>query len=198
MKNKTLLLKIALAVPMLLCVLWLTSCSEGLETNLHEITESFTDITVNANTANVTVAPTDGDCLVECIEKQNVRHEVSVIDGELKIEFVDNRKFYEKIFGSWKADITLYLPKANYNSIALFTDTGHIKLSDNSFNSVAINTSTGEIDLEGVKAKDGLIVTVDTGDVELKKCEAASISVETDTGDINFEEISEEDCEEEK
>ena len=68
------------------------------ETNSHNISETFANISVNADTADILIVPSDdGSASVECYERENVKHSVSVKDGVLVIDTVDERKWYEHI-----------------------------------------------------------------------------------------------------
>ncbi|MBE6535440.1 MAG: hypothetical protein E7677_02310 [Ruminococcaceae bacterium] len=67
-------------------------------TNEHAISEDFTSISVNTDTANVTVFPSpDGACRVICVELEKEIHSVSVTDGTLNIQLTDSREWYEHI-----------------------------------------------------------------------------------------------------
>ena len=54
------------------------------ETNTHEISEAFDCISINSGTADIEfVLSESGNCKVECLDKKNLRHSVSVEDGTI-------------------------------------------------------------------------------------------------------------------
>ena len=65
------ILKLSLLVGLSVFTLGLTSCGK-LETKTHEVSDSFTNINIVSDTANIVFVPTDGGCKVVCDEKKNV------------------------------------------------------------------------------------------------------------------------------
>ena len=119
------------------------------ETNLYEISESFSDISLLTDTADVTfVLSEDGKTRVGCYEQSTVKHSVSVENGMLKIEAVDTRKWHNHIginFATPK--ITVFLPKGDCGALLAKSSTGDIKIAkDFSFNSIDVITSTGNVE----------------------------------------------------
>ena len=93
-------------------------------TNTHTLTETFDDIAIEIDTADVElIQSTDGQNKVVCHEQENVRHVVSVTDGTLKIKTEDNRKWHEKLFSFGENTITVYLVETQYNSLIVNGDT---------------------------------------------------------------------------
>lgn len=175
------------------------------ETNTHTLTEDFSGISIRTKTADVIlVASEDESCTVECREQEKVRHTVSVKDGELVIEVVDTRKWYEHIqidFGG-SSKLTVSLPAGAYGAISVKSDTGRVELpKDFAFDNidvavstgnvkstasatgvVKIKTSTGHIDIENVSVG-SLDLTVSTGEVHaLNVCCAGEVSLKVSTG----------------
>ena len=65
------------------------------ETNVYSIDEEFSDISISTNTANIEIIPTrDPIAKVVCYEAVKLKHSTTVKDGELKVEFKDERKWY--------------------------------------------------------------------------------------------------------
>ena len=61
------------------------------ETNIYDISEAFEDISIKGDVADITFLPSeDGKTSVECIEREKVKHSVSVKDGVLVVESVDD------------------------------------------------------------------------------------------------------------
>jgi len=177
------------------------------ETNSYEINESFGKISINTDTADIVFLPSeDGKCKIDCYEKSNMKHSVSVIDGVLSITLVDSREWYEFIginFGSTK--ITLYLPIGEYPSLLIEESTGDVRIPKDlkfesidisvstgdvicraSANSVRISSSTGDITLSDMTCEGDLTLSVSTGDVKLSDIACKSLSSRGSTGEINL------------
>ncbi len=84
------------------------------ETNIHEISETFSDISLTTDTADIVFAlSNDGKCRVECYEPENAKHSAAVANDTLIIEINEQKSWYDYIgfqFGSPR--ITVYLPEA--------------------------------------------------------------------------------------
>jgi DUF4097 and DUF4098 domain-containing protein YvlB len=156
------------------------------QTNTHEISEEFKDISIDTDTANIVFLPSDdGKCKVECYERENETHFVKVENGTLKITYVDQREWYEYIsinFGSTR--VTVYLPSAEYSSLRIKEDTGNITLtSDFGFDVIDIKTSTGDVHCDRATAESVKIRT-STGNIELSCIECSSLDLGASTGNI--------------
>jgi DUF4097 and DUF4098 domain-containing protein YvlB len=157
------------------------------QTNMHEISEEFADISIDTDTANIVFLPSDdGKCKVECHERENENHSVKVENGTLKITYVDQREWYEYIginFGSTR--VTIYLPSTEYSSLRIKEDTGNITLtSDFGFDVIDIKTSTGDVHCDRATAESVKIRT-STGNIELIGIECSSLDLGASTGNIN-------------
>ena len=180
------------------------------QTNLYEITENFDDISIKTDTADVIFALSDdGKCRVGCYEDKKEKHSVTVQENTLVINIVNQKSWYDYIginFGSPK--ITVYLPKTEYTSLVIKTNTGDIEIpKDFKFHNVDISLSTGDVDfyasvaeLIKIKASTGdislenmsagsLDITVSTGDVDLKNIECNSILSSGSTGDVTLKSV---------
>ncbi len=161
--------------------------TSNFTTNTYEIEEEFDRISFNLDTADVWILPSeDGECHVICQERENERHSVSVKDGVLTITLVDNGKWYEHLlsFGSMK--ITVYLPKEEYETLTLRSDTGDYTLGAGlRFASVDHEASTGDLT---VKANvSGLLkARLSTGDMKIESLSVGAMDLETTTGDITL------------
>lgn len=100
------------------------------ETNTYKISENFSNLSLNTDTADIIFAVSDdGDCRVECYEAENARHSVTIQDNTLVIQVVDNRAWYEYIgFNFSSPRVTVYLPKTEYSSLHIEEHTGNIQL----------------------------------------------------------------------
>ena len=162
-------------------------------TKSHEITDSFTNITVNTNTADIVLLPSeDGICRVTCTDDEHVTYEVAVRDGTLEINpFYKKKNWYEYIainFGQSK--ITLELPEAAYGALLIRKSTGKIEVpEDFAFESLDIQTSTGDVSVLAAVSGD-LKIHTGTGDIWMDGSTPTSVDLSVSTGDIHADRIA--------
>lgn len=176
------------------------------ETNTYELTEDFSNIKIDLDTADIVFEKSEDDkCRVECYEDVNCRHEVKVEDGTLVISVDDQRKWYHNISLSFQggAKIKVYLPKSEYDKLEINTSTGDVRIGCMTFNDMELtvstgdvfltdvtcgnlnsNGSTGDITLKKVIASEKFNINRSTGDVKFEDCDAAEIKVEASTGSV--------------
>lgn len=147
--------------------------TDKYETREYEITDEFQNISVLADTADVTFLPSDGTaCRVVCYEQTNVSHAVAVKDGTLTVELIDTRKWYEHIGFNFKTPkVTVYMPKGEYAALTVRTDTGDVHVS-------------GEFHFEAIDA------TVSTGNVDCFASSSGQIRIKASTGNIGLQDVS--------
>ena len=175
------------------------------------IEETFQNISVNTNTADISFILTEGEtCRVVCCERENMTHLVAAKDGTLDISIDDTRKWYEHIalfsFGAPK--ITVYLPQAEYGqlnvkndtgdvdipkgfqfeSIDVSVSTGHIKCRASASGIIKLKTSTGNIAAESISA-DTLDLTVSTGKTTVTDVQCKNLRSDGSTGDLLLENV---------
>ena len=160
-------------------------------TNNYDITESYNNISIISDTADINLLPSEnGKTLVVCYEQKKMAHSVSVTDNTLKISVVDTRKWYDYIgisFGTPK--ITVYIPKGEYEALSIKESTGDIKIpQDFYFESIDILASTGDIK-NYASAKNTKIKT-DTGDILLEKTKTNLLSLSVSTGNIKVLDVA--------
>ncbi len=181
-------------------------------TNTYEADGDFQNISINVETTRIEFTPADdGQCKIVCFEDEKVRHSASVQNGTLVIDTVDTRKWYDHIsFSFSQPKMTVYLPRNEYDSLLIETDTGDITIpKDFSFDtlkidgdtcdvdcsasashSVEIELSTGDIRLEEI-ATEQLKLTTDTGRIQIYTADVgANIAIETDTGRVELTDSS--------
>ena len=176
------------------------------ETNLYELTEDFSNIKIDLDTADIVFGKSENDtCRVECYEDANCRHEVKVEDGTLVISVDDQRKWYNYVSLSFQAGtkIKVYLPKSEYNKLEINESTGDVRIDCMTFNDITVNVSTGDVILNDISCNNlssegstgnitlkKVVVTEkftlnrSTGDVKFEDCDASEIKVETSTGSV--------------
>ncbi|MBR2903642.1 MAG: DUF4097 family beta strand repeat protein, partial [Clostridia bacterium] len=114
------------------------------QTNTHEISESFRDISIDTATADVILKPTqEAGCKVVCVEEEKIQHTVSVQNDTLTVQVVDERAWYEHIGISFgKTSITVYLPQNAYDTLTIKESTGYVEIAKEfTFASVDVTSS---------------------------------------------------------
>ena len=166
--------------------------TDKYETNEHEISESFSSVSVVTETASIVFLPSDNEkCSVVCYEEEKVKHSVSVKDGTLTVEAVNTKKWYEHIginIGSPK--ITVYLPLNEYRDLYVKTDTGAVEIpKDFTFENIEITENTGSVKCYA-SASGSLKIKTTTGSVKCYASASDSLKIKTTTGSIRIEGVS--------
>ena len=163
-----------------------------LVTNEHDVNDSFKNISVISNTANVILVPSsDEKCTVACFEEQKQRHAVSVKEDTLTIEIVDERKWYDHIGITFKTpQITVAIPEGEYESLTVNTTTGNVETSKAfSFESIGISATTGNITNLSSSAGE-ISLTATTGAVTVREVTAGSLALNATTGKLTVSKVS--------
>lgn len=156
------------------------------ETNNYEISEGFGNISIKTDTASILFAPSEDEkCRVVCFEEKNVKHSVSVQDGTLTINAVNEKKWYEYIginFGSPK--ITVYLPQSEYTSLVINESTGDVEIpKEIKFESIDVSASTGDVKCYA-SASESIKIKTSTGYVIVEDISAGVLDVSVTTGNV--------------
>ena len=167
-------------------VLYSLSITVKLETNEYEIKETFENIKIITDTADIDFVLSENlNTLIICEEHKNIKHSVNVKENTLLVEVNDNRKWYEHI-GISTSKITIYLPKNEYDELITESDTGNIRIKSINANKLDLSTDTGNLKIVNIKCKN-LFSTLDTGNILLENVIAEEkFKIETDTGNVRF------------
>ncbi len=162
------------------------------QTNTHPINESFENINIQTNTADIKLLlSNDNTCQVVCVEQEHLRHSVAVKDGTLTItQSQDDRKWYHHIGISVKTTkITVYLPRELYTSLTVHSTTGDTEIpSDFQFQTIDISCTTGDIECNA-SASVSMKLKCSTGDIEAKGISVGELDTSVNTGDIELSDI---------
>lgn len=156
------------------------------ESREHEIAESFDNIRILTDTADITLLPTDGtQCRVVCYEDVKASHEVAVKDDTLTVERIDTRKWYEYIGVNFATPkITVYMPKGEYAALTVKESTGDVNIPrEFQFQTVDVSVSTGNVSCSA-SASGEVKIRATTGDVTLQDMSAGAIDLTVSTGRI--------------
>lgn len=153
------------------------------ETNEYEINDSYKNIKIVTNTADITFVPSENTKVV-CYEETKQKHSVTVIDNTLIIE-LNNKKWYEHIginLGSPK--LTVYIPAGEYGTLTINGDTSDTNIpKDFKFESIDISQSTGAVKCLA-SADGGINIKTSTGHITVEDIAAGSLDLKVSTGDI--------------
>lgn len=162
------------------------------ETNTYEIREEFKNISMNTDTADITFALSDdGKCRIECYEEKKAKHSVTVQEGILVIELINDKSWYDYIgihFGGPK--IKVFLPESEYTSLSIREDTGDIDMpKDFQFADVDISLSTGDVNFFASAAK-SLKLKTSTGKICVENASAGMLELSASTGAITVSNVT--------
>lgn len=162
------------------------------ETNVNEIDENFSDISIFTETANVVFAQSENEkCKVERYEDVKAKHSVTVENGALVIKIDNQKSWYDYIgFNFAPQTITVYLPKTQYNKLSINGVTGNVKIAkEYSFESAEISLTTGNVDFSASVSKEVKIKTT-TGNVTATDNAVGSIDISVTTGTIRLSKVA--------
>lgn len=165
--------------------------TDKFTTNTYTVTEAYKNISVKSIYAQITFVPSDGEeTKVVCYEDDKVKHTVTVEDGTLTINGVDNRKWYHYIgFHFEEPKITITLPKGEYGDLMLHNTTGDVKLPrDLTFSSMDISVTTGDVFLSASATGDITCKTT-TGDTKLNGVRCGNLTATGTTGDLEMKDV---------
>lgn len=157
------------------------------ETNEYELTESFQNISIISDTADIQFIATENTvCKVICHEQVNIKHRVNISEGTLTVEKHDTRKWYEYIGIYFRTPkITVYLPKGTYGTLSVKGSTGDMEIpSDFQFESMDISISTGHV-TSHASTTGNMRIKTSTGSIHLENASANTVDLQVTTGKIN-------------
>ncbi len=162
------------------------------ETNTHEISESFRNISLSTDTADIVlVLSKDGKCRVECCEEENAKHSVTVENDTLIVKINNQRSWYDYIgfhFGSQK--ITVYLPESEYNALSIHESTGNVEIPKRCiFESADISVSTGNVNFLAA-ARESVKIQASTGNICVENISARSLDLSVTTGRVTVSNVT--------
>lgn len=161
------------------------------QTTTHDVSEEFSSISIDTDTADVRfVLAQDGKCKIVCTEQEKLKHTVVVENSQLKVQTIDERKWYDHILNFSKNEVIAYLPLANYNSLTLQSETGDVEIASGfTFESITISLDTGDIESRANTTSYTKITTA-TGDIDVENATVGALELNTTTGDIDVENVT--------
>lgn len=124
-------------------------------------------------------------------ESDAIKYKIDVRGKNLKIELVNQKKWYETLFyigsKSFKsADLKIHLPKKEYQALILTTVSADAQISEFSFKSLDLSTTSGKFELSGQQGKTAIHSV--SGDIALKNFKTEDLKIQTTSGDVYLEE----------
>lgn len=162
------------------------------ETNTYVIDDDFTKISIIGAECDVNLKPsTDGKCKIECAESDKIRHEISVENGTLTAERIDDRQWYEHFGVYWaEMSLTVYLPKSEYDYLYIKSLSGEIKVPQNfTFNEVKIKNTSGDTSFFS-NVRENINIHSVSGDILVSNISADNLKIQSTSGDIELFEIT--------
>lgn len=163
----------------------------SLEERTATIGQVFESVVVESRDCDVKFVPFDGnaDAHILFLEREKIGHDVKVQDGVLTVKMTDHRQWMDYIsLGGKSMEMTIYLPRKQYESLRVTTDTGDIQLPEVlSAKEIRLSSDTGDV-LCAAAAEKTLGITTDTGDITVKNSAPHTLELKTDTGDVQLQE----------
>ena len=162
------------------------------ETNTYEITEGFSNISIDSDTADIVFVISENEnCKVVCYESVKQNHDTFVNNDTLHIKINDQRKWFEYIgITTDSPEITVYLPTAEYGTLTVKESTGDVALPrELSFDNIDITTSTGDVRCLASATED-IKINTDTGDIQISQISAKNVKLSVSTGRITAGDIT--------
>lgn len=167
--------------------------NDKLVENTREINDNFENLSININTADIKFLPSETqNTQIICKEYEKEIHTIEVTDNTLKICVNDQRHWtdYISFFSFETPKIMVYLPKEEYLSLKIDTDTGDVEIPKN-FNFMDINIKGSTADVKCLaSAEKGIKIALSTGDIFLSEIDAENLDLAVSTGDIIAQSIN--------
>lgn len=162
--------------------------TQNLTTKRYAVGEPFQNIRILEDSCDIRFVPSeDAQCTVLCPEGNGISHSIFIDNGTLTIEKTDKHT-HKAYFGFFfeQEEITLYLPQAEYESLALEVSTGNVEIpKDFAFTSASIKNSSGDTCFDAAVKKD-LSVHSGVGNLSISPSSAQNIDLQTTSGDIEL------------
>ena len=150
-------------------------------------------INVTTMSSRVELIPVEGDeWRVECKETEDLYNTVELVDGVLTVKQIGTaRKWYEYIgisgaFGNLNESVTLYLPAAAYESLAIHSNSGSIKVQEGFiFANASLQNDSGSI-LCNSRVSGALNVKNTSGSITVGGSVGGDLKVKNTSGSIKI------------
>lgn len=150
--------------------------------------DAFTNVSMDIHTANIEFKVAEDDKYkVVCNETEKHYHEVKVEENTLKVNAIDNTKWYEQIFNFniFKMSVIVYVPNTELNTVDIDISTGNVVVPEQFIlANLKVEGSTGDINLKA-PVTEKVEIVLSTGNANIETT-TKNMEVETSTGQINI------------
>ena len=152
-----------------------------------QITENYNSVKLEIDDAEVILVPSNTKTSnMKYISSKLVSFDYEVINGELIIKQIDNRKIYQKLFNFTDYTIVVYLSIKDLDMLVVNNKTGDITVNEGlTFENINIQATTADIEYYG-SVKEDLNIKTTTGDIEIQNVSCNNLDVKCTTGDIDL------------
>ncbi len=159
----------------------------------YDITENFDGIYIDTTSENIIILPSDEDQVkVITHETDKIKFAVEITNNTLNIIKNDTRSFFEKIeFNTNSNDITVYLPKKQYDTLEILCISGDVHIAEFSFSSLNIKQLSGDTELSALTVSGNITLSNTSGDIHISSCSANAINSKNVSGETQIYEF---DC----
>lgn len=150
----------------------------------YEITETYNKIKIDSKTYDIKICKSNNDeTKIVCTEDKNNKIEYKIVDGELIITHIDERKFYEFLFNFSSLEIEVYVPSEKIDTLIINSNTGDIEVNNEcTYNSIKITNSTGNISIAYANILGNVELKCSTGDININNTNCGSLDIKISTG----------------
>lgn len=160
--------------------------------NTYTLTESFNDISLSTDTADIILIPTqEREVRVVCYEYEGHNHSVAVKDGTLTLTNPANA-YTSGIFNFTVTSpkISVYIPEGEYGTLKIETDTADVYVpKEFTFAGIDISTDTGDSAIYS-SSKNHIKINTDTGDVLISGVNTDILDVKAHTADVTVSSVN--------
>ncbi len=154
----------------------------------YNIEEDFTKISIDGAECDIRLIPSDDDrTTIQCSESDKIYHNVKVENDTLKIIRIDSRKWFEHFGIYWaKMEISVHLPKDEYDELYAKTLSGNIDIPENfKFAEANVVSTSGDVNFSAEAANKIEIQSV-SGDIHATNISADELKIQATSGDIEL------------
>jgi DUF4097 and DUF4098 domain-containing protein YvlB len=181
---------ILLAFTLLSLVISLYKNSSSIE-NTYIINEEYSNININVNQydINIYLSQTNENKVV-CKESEKAKLDIKVSNGVLVVDFVDERKVYNKLFTLIDYEMDLYLSEDFIKTLNIKFSTGDIKIDNGfTFENILLKGSTGDVKIQNCNITSEAIIETSTGEINLNNLKAKELKISINTGDVKLDKV---------
>lgn len=158
------------------------------EIKSYNITESYSSIKINSSIYDIRIEKSaKAENEIQFTKNKRMSIDYKVVNDELVIDEINERKFFDKLFNMNSLEVILYLNEDTYDKLTISSKTSDIEISNGiNFNSVNIKNTTGDVDFNADVVND-LIIKNTTGDIKIKNSNVGGlIKSSLSTGDSDL------------